>query len=155
MKSQNSSSEGWTLKTHKWLFHVWPKTWNSHERKQLCRLHIVIPPGAVSPAHGDQNIGARRAPGDPASLTPQQRVVAVQRWPQPVGAQQHLLLVRGARPVQHGHLHRPHDPGKTSRWSYTNKCNVRAPDVWNNRNKNKVEAENSWLWLNNWNSLLF
>lgn len=85
--------------------------------------HIIIitiiiiscnPPGTMSSAYGDQDIGACWAPGDAAPLSTQQRVVPVQWWPcsQPVHPQQHLLLVRRAGAIKHGHLHRSHDTGK-------------------------------------------
>lgn len=72
---------------------------------------LSLSAGAMPPAHGSESLWP---PGAAALVPNQQRVLAAQRWPraQPLGPQQHLVLVRGARPVQHGHLHRSHDPGK-------------------------------------------
>lgn len=67
--------------------------------------------GAMPAAHGSEELWP---PGAPALLPDQQRLLPVQWWahPQPLSPQQHLILVWGASPVQHGHLHRSHDPGK-------------------------------------------
>ena len=91
---------------------------------QVTHLPPPSPPpraGPVSPAHGVADVGASRAGGAAGApgahgthLAHQQRVVAVQRWAhaQPLSPQQHLVLERGARPIQHGHLHWTHDTGE-------------------------------------------
>lgn len=71
----------------------------------------LCPAGAVPAAHGRAHI---RAPGGPARIPHQQRVVPAQRRAdaQPLRAEQHLVVVGGARATQHGYLHGPHGPGK-------------------------------------------
>lgn len=87
------------------------------------------PVGALPAAHGGQT-------SDWASRTDllpdQQRVIPVQRrrpGRQPLGAEQPLFLEWGARPLQHGYLHRSHDTGEfTTRWwwrhSILRQCDV-------------------------------
>lgn len=68
--------------------------------------------GTLPPADGSQaSGGATRA----RLLPHQQRLVAVQRrrpGRQPVGTEQPVVLERGARPLQPGHLHWSHDTGE-------------------------------------------
>lgn len=111
----------------------------------LSTSRSVIPPptGTVPPAHGDQDVGARGAARDPASLSPQQCVVPVQRRPrgQPIDAQQHLLLVWGAGAVQHGYLHGSHDFGKADNIS------VRIYGTKTvSRKETRVWGGNPWKW---------
>lgn len=78
----------------------------------------LSPVGAVPPADGRQT--PERTPRAHL-LQDQQRVVPVQRCGssrQPLGPEQRLILERGARPLQHGHLHRSHDPGENHTWTY-------------------------------------
>lgn len=73
---------------------------------------LVSPAGAVQAAHGRQ--APQRAPGAPL-LQDQQRLLPVRRrrrGRQPLGPEQRLLLERGTRPPQHGHLHGSHDSGE-------------------------------------------
>lgn len=80
--------------------------------------------GAVPAAHGCAHV---RPPGGPAHIPCQQRVLTGQRRAdaQPLCTKQHLILVRGARTPQHGHLHWPHGPGK-ARVPSASPCATRA-----------------------------
>lgn len=89
------------------VYYDWFVTWS------LTYLSPPFPPvGALPAAHGGQTSDwAPRAD----LLQDQQRVVSVQRWRssrQPLSTEQHLLLERRARPLQHGHLYRSHDTGE-------------------------------------------
>lgn len=82
----------------------------------------------MPPAHGSENLWS---PGAPALFANKQRFLSVQRWahPQPLSPEQHVVLVWGTGPVQHGHLHRSHDPGKalSSSWHEKLRQNFRHP----------------------------
>lgn len=75
--------------------------------------------GPVPPAHG-LKVPVQPGRGSTGAFSGEQRVLAVQRRGpgQPQLPQQHTVLVRGARPGQHGHLHGTHDSGQERVWAW-------------------------------------